>query len=192
MSPITHFLTGWTLAHVAPLDRRDRWLVTLAGIAPDVDGLGLLAEVATRHTAHPLAWWSDYHHVLGHNLGFALLLGLVALGVAHRRLPVVFLVLLSVHLHFLGDLLGARGPDGEQWPIPYLLPFFKGAHWAWSGQWALNAWPNMLLTAVLIWLTCHLARLRGYSPLEIISARADRVFVETLRRRFPLVRPGNP
>ena len=45
---------------------------------------------------------------------------------------------------------GARGPDGEPWPIPYLVPFSPTPRLVWSGQWALNAWPNVLLTAALI------------------------------------------
>lgn len=185
MSPITHFFAGWTLANVTPLAKRDRWLVALAGMAPDFDGFGVIAEFVTRHGNHPLTWWSDYHHLLGHNLGFALVAGGVAFAFARRRFAAAGLALLSVHLHFLGDLVGARGPDGEQWPIPYLLPFHRGTEWVWSGQWALNAWPNLVLTAGLIVLACYFARLRGYSPLEAISAKADRAVVDTLRRRFP-------
>ena len=95
------------------------------------------------------------------------------------------LVFLSFHLHLLCDIIGARGPDGDQWPIPYLEPFSSLPRLIWSGQWALNAWPNMLITAVLIALAVRWAWQRGYSPLEMVSARADAVFVETLRRRFP-------
>jgi inner membrane protein len=77
--PLTHTLIGWTLAHGVPLTRRDHALVTLAGVIPDADGLGLVAELLTRHGAHPLLWWSAYHHVLGHNLRGALMVaGLVA------------------------------------------------------------------------------------------------------------------
>ena len=54
MHPITHMLIGWTLAQAAPLTRRDRALVTLAGVIPDADGLGILAELLTRHSAQPL------------------------------------------------------------------------------------------------------------------------------------------
>lgn len=93
---------------------------------------------------------------------------------------------ISFHLHLLGDLIGARGPDGEQWPIPYLSPFSTAWHWTWSGQWALNAWPNMAITASVIAFALWSAWKRGFSPLEMISARADRAFVAALRNRFPL------
>jgi hypothetical protein len=50
----------------------------------------------------------------------------------------------------IGDLVGSRGPAGYQWPIPYLLPFSNSWHWTWKGQWALNAWPNILITIIAV------------------------------------------
>jgi inner membrane protein len=185
MSPVTHFLLGWVAANSAKLNRRERAAVTIAGVIPDVDGFGLVAEVITRNSTHPLTWWSDYHHVLGHNIGFCLLVTAVSYAVATRRRLTASLVFLSFHLHLLGDLVGALGPDGEQWPIPYLSPFSAAWRWTWSGQWPLNAWPNLVITAVLLGVTLWLAWRRGYSPLEMFSQRADAVFVDALRHRFP-------
>jgi inner membrane protein len=186
MSPITHLLMGWTVANAAPaLNRRDRALVTLAGVIPDLDGLGVVAEWWTRGAAQPLTWWSDYHHLLGHNLGFCLLTAGLAAGIASRRAATFLLAILNFHLHLLGDLAGSRGPEGEVWPIPYLLPFSADWQLAWPGQWALNAWPNFLITALLLGWTLRLAHRRGFSPLEMISTRADAIFVDALRRRFP-------
>jgi inner membrane protein len=185
MNPLTHTLLGWTLANAISLTRRDRVLVTLAGVIPDVDGLGIIVELLTRHRAQPLLWWSEYHHVLGHHLGFALVVTATVVGLAHRRWACATLACISVHLHLLGDLVGARGPDGEQWPIPYLWPFSDTWQLTWSGQWALNAWPNLLLTGLLLALTGYLAWQRGYSLLEILSQRADTVVVRVLRARFP-------
>ncbi len=184
MSPITHFFTGWVLASAARLDGRDRAWVVLAGVLPDVDGLGVMADVATRGNAHPLNLWSDYHHLLCHNVGFCLVVGMLGWVVAREKGKTAALLIVSFHLHLLGDVVGARGPDGEQWPIPYLLPFSIAWQWTWSGQWALNAWPNMVITALLLAATIYLAWRRGTSPLELVSARADKAVVEALRRRF--------
>jgi inner membrane protein len=148
--------------------------------------LGIMAEWATQNSNHPLNWWSDYHHVLGHNVGFAILASASAAIFAQRKIATLLLVFLSFHLHLLGDLVGARGPDGYQWPIPWLLPFSSHLQLVWSGQWALNAWPNLLLTALLLGTTFILARRRGFSALEIFSLRADAAFVFALRTRFPL------
>src|SRR5688572_2166977 len=140
MSPVTHFLLGWVTANAATLNRRERAMVTIAGVIPDADGLGLIAEVATRHSTRPLLWWSEYHHVLGHNIGFCLVVTALAFAFATRRWLTAGLVCLSFHLHLIGDLVGARGPDGEQWPIPYLSPFSGAWSWTWAGQWPLNGW----------------------------------------------------
>ncbi len=182
---MTHFLAGWLVANAATLDRRERAMVAVAGVIPDLDGLGIVGEVLTRKSSHPLAWWSEYHHVLGHNLGFCLFITALCFLIAKRRWITAGLGFVSFQLHLVGDLIGARGPDGEQWPIPYLAPFSN--HWqlTWHGQWALNAWPNMLITAVASAAAIYLAWRRGYSPLEIFSTRANQVFVGAIRKRFP-------
>lgn len=186
MSPITHFFMGWAVANSVPLTKRDRAMVTWASVVPDIDGLGIIPEQLTKNSSHPLTWWSDYHHVLGHNIGFALVVTVLAAIFAKRRITTTLLVFISFHLHLLADLVGARGPDGDQWPIPYLLPFSNKWQLTWSGQWALNAWPNFVITGALIALAVVLARRRGFSPLEIFSRKIDAVFVGALRTRFPL------
>ncbi len=183
MSPATHFLSGWLLANTAKLERRDRALVTVSAIVPDIDGLGIIAEILTRGSARPLLWWSNYHHIL-HNLGFALLCAGLAWALGRQRVRTALLVFAGFHLHLLGDLVGARGPDGDPWPIPYLLPFSDAWQLTWSGQWALNAWPNVVITGGALAITFALATIRGFSPLELVSRRADHVFVVTLRNRL--------
>ncbi len=172
------------MANATPLSRRERAAVTLAGVVPDIDGLGIVADILTRNSAEPLDWWGRFHHVLAHNLGFGLLVMAVAWGVAARRTRVALLAFLTFHLHLLGDLVGSRGPDDEPWPIPYALPFSDAWQLTWHGQWELNAWPNFALTLVLLGIAFHLAWWRGFSPVELLSRRADRAFVETLRARF--------
>lgn len=184
MSPVTHFLSGWVLANCARLDRKDRSLVTLACVIPDIDGLGIVPELLTRNSPHPLLWFTLYHHSL-HNLAFALVVAAVAFALATRRFATGMLALLSFHLHLFEDVLGSRGPDGYQWPIPYLQPFSSKLQIAWHGEWGLNAWPNVAITIVLLFITLGLAWQRGFSPIEMISAKADAAFVCGLRRRFP-------
>ncbi len=158
--------------------------MTLSGVAPDVDGLGIIAELATVNTKAPLYWWKTYHHVLCHNLCFGLILVLVVAFLSMRRWVTALLALLAFHLHLLCDLVGSQGPDGYQWPIPYLLPFSDRCQLAWDGQWAFNAPPNILFTALVLMAALYLAWKRGCSPLEMVSRRADAVLVSTLRKRF--------
>ncbi len=187
MSPITHFLVSWALVGASGLKRRERAAVALAGVAPDLDGLGIIPEILTRNSGHPLPWFSEYHHVLGHNIGFAIIVTIAGFLFARaQRWKTAALVFLSFHLHLLGDIVGARGPDGYPWPIPYLLPFSHRFNIVWQGQWALNAWQNFVITGVGLVIMFLVARNQGYSPLEIVSKRADKAFVEAIRNRFPL------
>lgn len=184
MSPVTHLLVGWSIANAAPLNRRERALVTVAGVIPDADGFGLVVDFASRGWQQPTELWAKFHHVLGHNLGLALLCCLCCLLLAKKRLLTALLAFVAFHAHLLGDLVGARGPDGEQWPIHYLWPFADLPQWTWRGQWALNAWPNFALTAVLLVLLFYLAWSRGYSLLGLLSTRLDGHLVTALRQRF--------
>jgi hypothetical protein len=184
MSPITHFLTGWVFANCAKLEPRDRAIVTFSSVAPDIDGLGIIPELLTRNSTHPLLWFSLYHHSL-HTLAFAFVVAAVGFAMARQKWKTGLLALISFHLHLFEDLLGSRGPDGYQWPIPYLMPFSPALQLTWQGQWQLNAWPNVLITVALLLITLWLAWRRGFSPLEMISPRLDAEFVTALRKRFP-------
>jgi hypothetical protein len=208
MSPVTHFFAGWILASAFPADsptslaRREKVLVVAAAVAPDLDGAGLIPELLTRNSSHPLLWFSQYHHSL-HTLAFALACTLAAYLTAGplanftfgpviqgRRSPThpwltALLVFASFHLHLLCDLVGARGPDGYQWPIPYLKPFSSALQLTWHGQWALNGWQNFVITGVFLAATFWIAWRYGSSPLELISRKADRAFTQALRQRIP-------
>src|SRR5579872_3149195 len=98
MSPVTHFLSGWVLANCARLDRKERELVTFACVVPDVDGLGIVPELLTRNSAHPLLWFTLYHHSL-HNLAFAVAVAVIAFVLAKRKWTTGLFALLSFHLH---------------------------------------------------------------------------------------------
>jgi membrane-bound metal-dependent hydrolase YbcI (DUF457 family) len=185
MSPATHFLTGWVIANATVLSRKERALVTLACVAPDIDGLGIVAEYLTRNSQHPLNWFSNYHHSL-HSLPFAFVVAAVSFVLATQRWKTAGLAFISFHIHLLEDLVGSRGPDGYQWPIPYLVPFSPACELTWRGQWALNAWSNFVITILLLMMTFYIAWRRGYSPLEMVSLKADAAVVAALRARVAL------
>lgn len=184
MSPVTHFLSGWVLANSAGLGRKDRAIVTLACVVPDIDGLGIIPELLTRNSSHPLLWFTRFHHAL-HTLAFAVVVAVVAATLAERRLKTGLLAFVTFHLHLFEDVLGSRGPDGYQWPIPYLAPFSKALELSWAGEWRLDGWENIVITIALLIVTLWLAWRRGFSPLEMISAKADGALVKAVRQRFP-------
>ncbi len=190
MSPLSHLFLSWTVAAAGNLNQKERTTVMLAGILPDLDGAGLMLDIFHHGPDQQLQFWSRYHHVFGHNIGFGLIITCFAYIFSKQRVKTSLLVFGTFHLHLLCDLAGSKGPEGYQWPIPYLLPFSDAWQWVWQYQWALNAWPNFLITGVALMVTLYLAWGRGISPLEIISQRANRIFVETIRNRFG--HPGKP
>lgn len=184
MSPVTHGLLGWAIAQVPGItSRRDRALITVAGLIPDIDGLGIVVQWATADTAHPLEWFSEYHHRLAHNLTAAVVCAVVFALMARRKPLVGALALATFVLHLVCDVIGARGPDGHQWPVPLFAPFHAW-EWTWSGQWRLDSWQNLVITGALVIFAIVVACRSGRSPVELVSPRADAAVVATFRRWF--------
>jgi inner membrane protein len=186
MSPITHFLVGWTALERPQASDRDRALVVLAGLAPDLDGLGIVVDFATRMLGLPETdYYQATHRVYGHGLPAAIVISGVAAWFATSRARAALYAFIAVHLHFLCDILGSRGTGLEDiWGISYLSPFSRAISIQWSGQWPLVGWQNMLISAVLlVWVLARALR-SGYTPLRLASCNADAELVATLRRRF--------
>ncbi len=65
MIPPTHFLISWVIVAESTTTRRDRAIVALAGVIPDIDGFGYpIEDWLTINWDTPLLWFNDYHHIL--------------------------------------------------------------------------------------------------------------------------------
>lgn len=184
LSPLTHLLASYVIAAKATDNARDCRLVTLAGILPDLDGLGLLLDWGGSLLGHkPTLYYAHYHHFLLHGaLGGAVIAAAVTC-FARRRWRVALLALVVFHLHLLCDLAGSRGPEPEDlWPIFYFGPFNKDPMWLWKGQWPLDGWINRLLSVTLFFWALWLAIPRGYSFVGAFNRRLDNIFVGVLRQ----------
>ena len=186
MSPITHFLNSWALADATLLSHRDRSLITWSGILPDLDGVGVLMDLLNRVLGNPeVFWYARFHHFLLHGLPGVLLLAFATGFLAVRRVQVFLWSFAIVHLHLLCDLIGSRGPyPSDIWPIYYLSPFSKELTLHWQGQWRLNAWPNVVLTVLLIAYGLYRIVSCGRSPVSMFSIKLDVAVTETLRNRW--------
>ena len=92
---------------------------------------------------------------------------------------------LTFNLHLLMDLVGSRGSNPfDIWEIPYLAPLSETLTLSWSEQWPLTSWQNTSLTIILMIFCFYTAIQRGYSPVMLFNNRADKIFVDTLRKRF--------
>ena len=130
-------------------------------------------------------YYQDFHRVYGHGLPAAVLFGAVVFACARNRARAAAAAFVSVHLHFLCDLVGSRGGDPlDIWPVPYLSPFSNALTLSWSGQWELVSWQNTLITACLLAVAAYTAIGRGVSPVSLFSKKTDAVVVAALRARF--------
>ena len=186
MSPETHLLASWIVAAKTTDNPRDCRLVTLAGILPDADGLGLIVDLACGWFGWKQTYlYERYHHYYLHGLLGGILIAGVLACFARRPLRVALLSLLVFHLHLLCDFVGSRGPSPvDLWPIYYLGPFTRDPTWVWKGQWRLDGWFNRYFTvALFLWALWIPVRL-GYSVVGVFSRRADQAFVGVLRKWY--------
>lgn len=69
MSPITHFFVSWVALERSVTSKRDKTLVCLAGVAPDIDGLGIVIDFFTRVLGLPETnYYQDWHRMRAHGL----------------------------------------------------------------------------------------------------------------------------
>jgi hypothetical protein len=186
MSPVAHLVGSWLVAVAATDNARDRKLVTLAGVIPDADGLGILVDwtrAALSGEPATYNWYQQHHHLLLHGWPGALAVAVALTCFANKRWRTLVLCLLVFHLHLLCDLLGSRGPSpGDLWPISYGEPLFRHPIWIWRGQWKLDGWQNQSIFLVLFAASVWVAIRKGCSFVELFGKRADAAFVATLRK----------
>lgn len=171
MTPITHGLIGWISS--TPLsERKDRALVTIAGLIPDLDGMGALIDIE---------YYSKYHHVFGHNILFGILAAGSSIIISKNKKLTPLLVFLSFNLHILGDLLGS----GAGWGIPYFWPVNKFVYeFSPPFQWELDSWQNLVATIICIILIIRIAVKKKRTIVELISLKTDKKIVDVFNKWF--------
>jgi len=75
------------------------------------------------------------------------------------------------------------GPDGYQWPIPYLYPFVPDFQLTWSGQWELSSWQNSATGVFFFVVALIIARYRQVTFFELLSPKLEKVVSRTAIER---------
>jgi len=163
----THLAISWLIGCRLP-ELRDRRLVTWAGVLPDLDALSLLGGAGA---------YSEYHHVLAHNLLAGVVVTAAAAALARQRVKVLVLSFLAFHVHLICDLLGS----GRDWPVVYLYPFTRHEFSTPYG-WPLASPQNAFVWIVAVALTVGIGITRGRTFAEaFLPARGDAAVVKALR-----------
>jgi inner membrane protein len=186
VNPITHFLAGWVGLEKFVPSMRDKGLIAVAGVLPDIDGLGIGVDVATRALGLPPSdLYQQYHRMLAHGLPAALVFSVLLACFARRPRSVFAFALVAVHLHFLCDIVGSRGSTASDlWSIYYFAPVALSPELFWSGQWPLVGWQNTAITAILLFAVLLRSAVSGYSPVGLVSAKGDGVLSSVAQRWF--------
>jgi inner membrane protein len=166
----SHLTLSWAVGSWLD-ERRDRSLVTWAGVLPDLDGISVLWGVDA---------FGRWHHVLSHNLLAAVVTASLAFGFARDRLRTAALAFLAFHVHLLADLMGS----GTGWTVSYFYPF---SDWYLDGfgWWELPSWQNLGITAAAVAFACWMGVRHGRTFIEAcLPIRFDQVFCKLLRRTF--------
>lgn len=164
----THLMSGWCIGNYLNLTSRERLFCMCAATMADLDGLGIVAGQRV---------YQEYHHVLGHNLPFALLFSTVLAIFSSSRAKAFLIYFALAHLHLIIDYFGS----GPLWKIYYLWPISR-----WSimraEAWEFYSWQNLSVAlAFLIWTILIVYR-KGRTPLEAIMPSLDKQLVALFRR----------
>ncbi|MCE2595628.1 metal-dependent hydrolase [Motilimonas cestriensis] len=173
MSPGTHLLFSWLSTAEILKNRRERAIVSISGIAPDIDGIGIVIDEISGTTD----LYFQYHHYLGHSFFSALIISVLAMLIAKTQKCAVFVLsFILVHIHILFDVIGSKSADGYQWPIYYLYPLNAEFFITWDGQWELNAWQNQVVMLCLLAGCGYYAVTKKITFLEVFSSRVNDEF----------------
>lgn len=188
----SHLIISWFAAEAAGVvSARDRRIVALSGLAPDVDVLAYVGAILYFGMDRELAFervWQVVHHRYTHGLGFVLLTAVVAFIFAgrgtrrgesafRRAAGVAVLSMMASIVHIFCDVVGG----GPTWPVYPLWPV-SDAGWAVNWSWALGDWPNTLILFSCLAGMMFYARALGYSPLESVNDHLDRWFVRVIQQ----------
>lgn len=183
MTPPQHFIISWVVANTANLDRRSRLCITLAGILPDVDGLGYFVDRVNLRFDVYSHYYVQYHHLIGHNIFAGLFIAGVSAYYCQRKITVFLLSLLTFHLHLLADLAGSMGGDGYQWPIYYFYPLLPDFTLTWSGQWELSSWRNSVIGVSFFIIALMMAYYKRVTFFEFFSTKLEKCVIEVAKQR---------
>ena len=189
MNPLNHLQYGWLIANLKDYDLRERRLIMLASILPDLDGLPMaLAPILNvlGLSALDLDRMQSLHHTFGHNIFFAAIASIILAALARKRRLDIFLVCAAtVLLQIVIDNV-----TSDTWPIMYFWPLSKfdfspGNFTSWPYLHLLTVWIIQGTLSVFIWTLTVVIYLRTKRTfLELVSTNLDRLLTDFIALPF--------
>ena len=140
----------------------------IAASAADLDGLGIVISQDD---------YVAFHHVLGHNLMFAVVTASVLTIFSTHWLKAFGLFLALFHLHLVLDYFGS----GPGWGISYFWPFSRYEILN-PNAWEFFSWQNLCAAGVFLFWTIAIIFRNRRTPLEAIMPVLDQKIVRVLKR----------
>ena len=164
MNPIVHGMLAWIIAVLFVRELRDRRLVVVAGVIPDIDAILLLVSEDLFY---------QYHHTLGHSFVFGIPLALLFCAHAKNRVRVLLGSLGTFSVHLIADYFGSN------WPIPLLYPLsdIELTSAGYISYQTMYGVINPLVTGIAFILIFIIIWSKERSPFEFLSASLDRKLV---------------
>ncbi len=153
---------GWFLAHTTSSNRCFRGAVFLAAVLPDIDGVSaLFGQIA----------YVKYHHVLGHNFLFSLVVSFAAVYFCKEmRLKTFLFTQLAFYSHYFGDYFFTC------YSLQYLYPISSR-----SFSYSKSVWLGHPINFIFLGASVVLVIIIGIwykrTPIEIISPELDKRIV---------------
>lgn len=169
----THVGLGWVIGMAAPgSDRRLRGWCVAAAILPDIDAGAMLFGMDA---------YVKWHHKPGHNLFLGVLCVLAALvhfrsRPLRQRLVAVVWTAVCFASHILTDM------KLSGWEVYLFWPFSERGY-GFQPILALGHPINQWLAGIFMTVPWLLAFWRPVTPLELISPRLDRIFLNAFRKK---------
>jgi hypothetical protein len=163
MSPLIHLVTAWVIAIIFSSKLKDRRIIVLCGIIPDIDGVFILFSTEL---------FIRYHHGFGHSYIFGIPLILILSYFSSEKLKTILFSIISFSSHLILDIIGT------DWAINPLYPFFyhdlKISHLI-STQ-TIYLLINPIYAIIILIIMALITIERERSPMEFISVKLDKIF----------------
>lgn len=169
MNTEAHLAAGWVLAHLGGAEtRRFRAVVVVAALAPDLD---VLAYAFGEHA------YATYHHALGHNVFFSVLLSAASVTLFRAKpWKVLLFTQLAFYSHYFGDYFFTRFPLEYFWPV-------SNRGFVYSHRIGLDHPVNLFLGYGSFVLFAVYGILYQRTPMEFLSPQLDQRLVNLFRRK---------